>query len=212
MLHLMKITHSLFAGAALCALVGVGCAPPPVTPMNDAAVTPDAAAPTDSGAQACTPPTLTNECVMEGCQFAPLTLPYCDGSGDFRFYQNNFCSNQLTLVVIAAGWCVPCQQEAAQMQDEIISRYAGRVRVVTVYGQNVARTPASPNECMNWKNRYGLESDMVYDATGMTQRYFPNMAFPANMIIDREGVIRHRVYGTSQGLQSLKDQIDGLLQ
>lgn len=210
----MKIARSLVASVALCALVGVGCMPPQSTPdaSPDAAANGDASSNADGAAMACTPPALTNECSMEGCNFADLTLPYCDGSGPFNFYRNDFCSNQLTLVVISAGWCVPCQQEAAQMQDEIISTYRGRVRVVTVYGQNTAGTAASPNECMQWKNRYSLDSHMVYDATGMTQRYFPNMAYPANMIIDRQGVIRYRHYGTSAGLQSIKDELDALLQ
>jgi hypothetical protein len=86
------------------------------------------------------------------------------------------------------------------------------VRVVTVYGQNVSRTAPTAAECMQWKNRYSLESHMVYDPMGLTQRYFPNMAFPANMIVDRNGVIQFREYGTSRGLQALKDQIDALLQ
>lgn len=207
----MKIVRSLLAATALSALVGIGCAPANTTPSDDAASGTDAAMTSDSSTPSCTAPTLNNTCTMEGCQFASLSLPYCDGSGDFKFYETNYCSNQLTLVVISAGWCVPCQQEAAQMQDEIISRYQGRVRVLTVYGQNTSRVAPTAAECMNWKNRYSLESDMVYDPMGLTQRYFPNMAFPANMIVDRDGVIRYRVYGTSQGLQSLKDQIDGLL-
>jgi peroxiredoxin len=204
----------MLAGVALSAMVGVGCAPAPVTPMGDSA-TPmgDAAAPQADSGESCARPALNNTCTMEGCDFAQLQLPYCgESGGTFDFYNTNFCSNQVTLVVISAGWCVPCQQEAQQMQAEIIEPYAGRVRVVTVYGQNTSRVPPTSAECMVWKNRYSLDSHMVYDPMGLTQRYFPNMAFPANMIIDRDGVIRHRVYGTSRGLQSLKDQIDGLLQ
>lgn len=209
----MKTTRLMFAAVALSAAVGVGCAPPAVQPQDDASsMNPDASSTPDSSTPACTAPRLTNECAMQGCQFGSLQLPYCDGSGNFNFYESAFCSNQLTLVVISAGWCVPCQMEAAQMQDEIIARYQGRVRVVTVYGQNVSRVAPTAAECMQWKNRYSLESHMVYDPMGLTQRYFPNMAFPANMIVDRDGVIQFREYGTSQGLQALKDQIDGLLQ
>jgi hypothetical protein len=211
----MMTLRSTIAVVALSAMVGVGCAPAtPNTPSGDSGAPADAAQPpsSDSG-EACSRPALNNTCSMEGCDFASLQLPYCqpDG-GNFDFYGPTFCSNQVTLVVIAAGWCVPCQQEAAQLQAEIIEPYAGRVRVVTVYGQNTSRVAPTAAECMVWKNRYRLESHMVYDPTGLTQRYFPNMAFPANMIIDRNGQIRFREYGTSRGLQALKDQIDGLLQ
>lgn len=209
----MKTLRLMFAGAALTAAVGVGCAPPAVQPQDDASsMDPDASSNADSSTPACTPPRLTNECTMQGCQFASLQLPYCDGSGNFNFYETAYCSNQLTLVVISAGWCVACQMEAAQMQDEIIARYQNRVRVLTVYGQNVSRSAPTAAECMQWKNRYSLESHMVFDPMGLTQRYFPNMAFPANMIVDRDGVIQFREYGTSRGLQALKDQIDALLQ
>lgn len=209
----MKIQRSFFAVAALSVAIGVGCAPPPVQPQDDASsMNPDASSTPDSSTPACTPPRLTNVCTMEGCQMPSLRVPYCDGAGDFNFYENEFCSNQVTLVVFSAGWCVPCQMEAQQMQDEIIARYQGRVRVVTVYGQNVSRAAPTAAECMQWKNRYSLESHMVYDPTGALQPVFPMLAYPANLIVDRDGIIRFREYGSSRGLQTLKDQIDGLLQ
>jgi thiol-disulfide isomerase/thioredoxin len=209
----MMTLRILFVGTALSAAVAVGCAAPPAQPQDDASsMSSDASSNEEGSTLACTPPRLTNECTMMGCQFAPLQLSYCDGSGTFDFYETAYCSNQLTLVVISAGWCVPCQMEAAQLQDEIIGPYQGRVRVLTVYGQNVSRSAPTAAECMQWKNRYALESHMVYDPMGLTQRYFPNMAFPANLIVDRDGVIQFREYGTSRGLQALKEQLDALLQ
>ncbi|MDP3275198.1 MAG: TlpA disulfide reductase family protein [Deltaproteobacteria bacterium] len=204
----MKAFQTLIAGMALAALAG--CAPPaPMMNMPEAGA--PEAGPADAAAT-CAPPALNNTCAMEGCDFANISLPNCAAPDtNFTFYGDNFCSNQLTLIVVSAGWCVPCQQEAAEMQAQIIEPYRGRVRVVTVYGQNVSRNGVSASECMQWKNRYGLEGHMVFDPSGAVQRYFPNMAYPANLIIDRQGRIRYRIYGTSRGLQSLKDQLDGLL-
>lgn len=205
----MKTLRPLITGAALSALVGIGCAPA-ATPPADSGISTDSGANTE--ASTCRAPNVSEPCSMEGCKFAPLTLPYCDGTGSFDFYGQSFCSARVTLLVISAGWCVPCQQEAAEMEDQIIQPYAGRVRVVTVYAQGVTRpSVATNNACMGWKNRYNLTSHMVLDAAEVTSRYFPNQAFPANLIIDGDGVIRHRVYGTSRGLQSLKDQLDALL-
>lgn len=207
----MNTVRTLLAGAALSALVGLGCSPQMPMMTVDSGVQPDASMP-QGDAASCRAPELNNTCTMEGCQFAPLDLPYCDGSGMFSFYGESYCSARVTLVVISAGWCVPCQQEAAEMQSQIIEPYAGRVRVVTVYAQGVTRpSVATASACMSWKNRYGLTSHMVLDAAEITQRYFPNQAFPANLIVDGDGIIRHRVYGTSRGLQSLRDQIDALL-
>jgi|LNFM01.1.fsa_nt_gb thiol-disulfide isomerase/thioredoxin len=205
----MNTLRSLITGAALSALVGIGCAPATMQPTDSGVGGSDASA---AEAGTCRAPTIAEPCSMEGCKFAPLNLPYCDGSGEFDFYGQTFCSARVTLVVISAGWCVPCQQEAAEMEREIVQPYAGRVRVVTVYSQGVTRpSVATASACMAWKNRYRLTSHMLLDANEIASRYFPNQAFPANLIIDGDGTIRHRVYGTSRGLQSLKDQIDGLL-
>ena len=140
-------------------------------------------------------------------------MPYCDDS-QFSFYANNFCSSQITLIILSAGWCGPCQAEARILEDAITQNpdYVGKVRVVTVYGQNVNRTVATARECAQWRDRYGLTSHMVYDPMGVMQRVFPNQAYPSNLIVDRNGRIQSREYGASQGLQSLKNELDRLLQ
>ena len=116
----MTTLRSTFAGVALSAMLGVGCAPAMMNPPpGDSGSPADASAPATDSGQACARPALNNQCSMEGCDFASLQLPYCqpDG-GNFDFYGPTFCGNQVTLVVISAGWCVPCQMEAAQIQAE----------------------------------------------------------------------------------------------
>jgi len=206
----MKSIQFTLSSLALVALVG--CAPVPANNGgNDAAV---ADVPTNTGdaavGQQCAEPPHPNPGSNIGTDFENVTMPYCDGT-TFNFYQNEFCSNQLTLIILSAGWCGPCQQEAMQLEEAIVGPYAGRVRVVTVYGQNVNRTPATGVECQRWKDRYGLSSHMVFDPNSVMQRVFPNQAYPSTLIVDRMGRIQAREYGSSQGLQNLKNELDRLL-
>ncbi len=202
-----SIQYTLFT----LALVSItGCSPNPVT--GDAAVTPDQ--PTvviDGMGSSCAEPPHPNPGTMVGTDFANVTMPYCDDT-QFNFYQNGFCDNRLTVIILSAGWCAPCQAEAQNLQAMIVDTYAGRVRVVTVYGQNVNRSAPTAAECMAWKTRYRLNTHMVYDPMGVMQQVFPNQAYPSTLIVDRNGRIQAREYGTSQGLAGLRMELDRLLQ
>lgn len=148
----------------------------------------------------------------EGRLFRPFSLENCDGSGLYNFHNQEFCDGRLTVLVVAAGWCRPCQIEAPQIQSEITEVYGSRgVRVVVAMSQNADYSPPSIAFCNVWRERYGLTNPMVIDPMGVTQIYFPNMAYPANMIIDRQGRIRYRTYGTSQGLTDMVNAIESLL-
>ena len=178
-----------------------------------AAVEDTATAAADTGISCATTPT-ANFCSAENCNFRDVALPSCDeGGGSYRFYNEDFCSNQVTLLVIAAGWCVPCQMEAPMIEQLITTNpeYAGRVRVINVYGQNPDYSAPTARLCNQWRTRYGITGHMVTDPMGISQIYFPNQAYPSNMLIDRHGVIRYRAYGTSTGLNALRAQIDSIL-
>ena len=215
---------------AVAALAVAGCSPamPMVTdtgPVQDAAVVVDSGPPpqdtrtTEDTGVACQSIPTTNFCTAENCNFRDISLPECEeGGSDYRFYGTDFCTNQVTLLVIAAGWCVPCQMEAPMIESLITQGsdsdgvpYAGRVRVINVYGQNPDYSAPTASNCRVWKARYHITAHMVTDPMGISQIYFPNQAYPSNMLIDRHGVIRYRAYGTSTGLTALRTQIDSLL-
>ncbi len=202
-----------------------GCSPAGMVPTDTGgssdAVSSDAAAPNDTpsqgdtGSQVCTypfPATFENFGNAEGRPFRPFALPNCDGSGDFNFAGDGFCESRLTLIVFSAGWCGPCRAEAPMIESLITQRYPrSDIRVVVIYGQNTDYSPPTFSECNAWRTSYRLTNTMVIDPTGMTQVYFPNMAYPANLIVDRNGIIQYRVYGASSGLTTLRNEIDRLL-
>jgi hypothetical protein len=148
-------------------------------------------------------------CAAEGCNLGPLALQNCvaDG-GTFSFYDNDFCTRELTLLVIAAGWSVPSMMQAPLIQQQITGNpvYAGRVRVVSVLFQDPDYSTPTQLFCRTWESRYGLTSYMTIDPTGTTQAYAPGLAFPATILIDGHGQIRFSEYGVDMpGLISAID-------
>ncbi len=180
------------------------------TSSGDAAVGTDVAAPGTDAAAACTYPPGPYGSRM-GAIFQPFTLAACDGS-NWSFDQEGFCAANLTVISIAAGWCVPCQMESAQMQAVIADHYAGMgVRVVQILVQNPDHSEITGAFCSEWASRYGLMFPELIDPLMMTSVYTPNQAFPGNIIVDRQGRIRFREYGETTGLTTLTAAIDDVL-
>lgn len=217
-------TLLLASAAALagCGDSSTGTANPTPQDSGTAALdagTPDAgstevdagAAPTDTGP---TYPVGTYGSSV-GALLRPFELEACNRAGEeamWRFDRNGFFDANLTVISIAAGWCVPCQNETMQMQQQIVERYADRgVRVVQLLVQNPDRSAITRNFCNTWVNRYNLTIPELMDPTFITQPFVPNTAFPGNVIVDRCGRIRWREYGSTQGLASLREAIEDVL-
>lgn len=150
-----------------------------------------------------------------GRLFRPFSLTACNREGDdaqWRFDGPDFFTNQLTVISISAAWCVPCQRESAQMEEQLVRRYVGRgVRVVQLLVQNVDRSAINAATCRGWATRYGLSFPELMDPMFITQPFVPNTAFPGNIIVDRCGRIRWREYGSETGLTSMRTAIDEVL-
>ena len=211
--------HSFSLVAAITTLGFTACAPPAVTPDAGADVfSPSDTASVDSpptDTQACVstiPPAGSAYCAMNGCPFAPVSLPLCDGTGNYDFYGSDYCGARATVVVISAGWCVPCMQEAPMIESIVTQGYAARgVRVITVYAQNPDGSTPDDTNCNHWRTAYHLTSHMTRDPSGATQRYVPGNAFPSNMVIDQNGNIYDVLYGSERGLSTLTSDLDAIL-
>ena len=173
-----------------------------------------------------TPPTDTGVVVAEtypagpygssvGRLFRPFSLTACNREGDeatWRLDGPDFFTSQLTVISIAAAWCVPCQRESAQIQAQIIDRYAGQgVRFVQILVQNVDGSAITRPTCTAWATRYGITFPELMDPMFITQPFVPMTAFPGNIIVDRCGRIRWRQYGAETGLTSIRTAIDEVL-
>lgn len=150
-----------------------------------------------------------------GALFEPFSLTACNRTGDeatWRFDQPDFFSNNVTVVTVSAGWCVPCQMEARQMEAEIVQRYAGMgVRLVQVLVQDANYNAITPSFCRTWVNRYSLTFPVLMDPTNVMGIYYPRSAFPANIVVDRRGRIRAQEYGSETGLSRIRMHIEDVL-
>ena len=150
---------------------------------------------------------------MEGSRFVPFTLMDCEGE-PYSFYgeTEGFCDARLSVVTLAAGWCGPCRVEAEQMQAQLVEAYEPQgVRVlVAVIEDNDFQEPDA-EFCSEWRDQYSLTNPIVLDPTQETQIYFPAGMLPAALVVDPQGVIRHREFGVSTGLETLRAALDSLL-
>jgi thiol-disulfide isomerase/thioredoxin len=160
------------------------------------------------------PPANAQYCSMIGCPFRPVTLPGCDTSETpYEFYGSDFCTATATVLIVSAGWCVPCMMEAPMIEQLITEGYASRgVRVITVYAQNPDGSTPTPTHCNMWASAYGLTSHLTIDPQGLTNVYTPGNAFPSNLVIDQNGNIYDIGYGLDTGLTAMRADLDAILQ
>jgi hypothetical protein len=202
--------------AGLLALAGCSNAPPAMMIGTDAGPLPMVDAPVDPCA-APIPPATAPYGTSAGRSFRPFTLENCDGSGPYSFYgDNQWCepTHRLTLISIAAVWCVPCQMESALLTDAITEPYRDRgVRVIQILVDGRTRGGgAVMADCTGWVSTYGLTNVELLDSGGAeTGRYFPSGSLPSTIIVDDEGIIRFYEDGVRVGLTTLTATLDALL-
>jgi hypothetical protein len=115
----MKTLVYAFALSVLAGCSGSGAAS--MTPAVDAGSTPvdSGAGPADTGATPAETYPAGPYGSSVGRLFRPFTLTACNREGDeaqWRFDGPEFFTSQLTVISIAAAWCVPCQRETAQIE------------------------------------------------------------------------------------------------
>ncbi len=151
----------------------------------------------------------------EGSNFSEFpmdALTDCRGT-PFSFYSSagGYCEASFTVISLAAGWCGPCRMEAPLLREFVNDYAADGVRVIQVVIQNNSYRAADTAFCQGWVDQYGFENTVLIDPLQETQIYFPMGALPANLIVDNQGVIRHREYGVAPGLGTLRAALDRLL-
>ncbi|MEM9071211.1 MAG: redoxin family protein [Myxococcota bacterium] len=143
----------------------------------------------------------------------PFTLDQCDGTS-YSFVNEDFCdpSHRLTVISIAAGWCMPCIIESQQLTEEITERYrADGVRVIQILTQDQNFREPTQDFCSTWVERFNLTNVELIDPAQITNIYFPDNALPSTIIVDSTGTIRFRENGAADGLLSLRSKIEEFL-
>lgn len=202
-------SHGLKFFGAL-SLVAMGCGGGTPTATDDAAMPV-----TDTGpAMLCANVPTSGFGSSEGRRLENFTLPQCDNT-DYSFYNDTFCAPEHTLTVlsIAAEWCGPCQVESSMLTDRISIPYASRgVRVIQILVQDADYGPPDLNLCNRWVARFNLTDNIeLIDPNGTTAGAFPTGSLPSTLLIDETGTILYREDGVSDGLATIRAEIDRAL-
>ncbi len=106
-----------------------------------------------------------------------------------------------TLLVFWASWCGPCVKEAPEVA-RIAKSYGSRINVV---GINTGEQPAQAAQAAK---RLGIVWPVVLDVDGSIQKAYQVTGIPLVLVVDQDGLVRHRNNGMPSDIHRL---LDGLL-
>jgi len=88
-----------------------------------------------------------------------------------------------------ATWCPPCQKETPDLRAAYEAHRKDGLVLVAI---DIQEEPAGVRD---YVNRYGLTYTIGMDVTGAVMRTYRVFGIPTHYFIDRDGVIRDRVFG-----------------
>ncbi|MNP60867.1 Thiol-disulfide oxidoreductase ResA [compost metagenome] len=104
-----------------------------------------------------------------------------------------------------ASWCDPCREEAPELV-KIAEKYKDSL---DVYGVNVTFYDKL-DDVKKFVKEYGFAFPVLLDEKEKVYRMYNGIAFPTNILIDKDGVIRDVVIGLVSP-EDLEGKIDKLL-
>jgi cytochrome c biogenesis protein CcmG, thiol:disulfide interchange protein DsbE len=115
-------------------------------------------------------------------EVAPSTpLPRLEGGGNESLTDYR---GRWVLVNFWASWCVPCRQEAPEL-EEFQRRHAGpRFTVLGIASRDLS------DDSREFVRRYGLTYPQLRDGDGDTAHEFGTTGVPENFLIDPAGKVR----------------------
>jgi hypothetical protein len=129
-----------------------------------------------------------------GDQFPELKFEDCEGNS--VSIPELMADSELTLFSLAAGWCLPCQEESSTLMSELHAPYCGSgLRIVQVLFQDPAGLPATKFFCKQWRDQYSLTIPVLVDPLFLTEDLLGDGETPLNLLIDPTGKILFRQEG-----------------
>ena len=123
-------------------------------------------------------------------------LPVLDAPG--RTLSGQDMRGQVWLLNVWASWCTACRLEHPLVLD------AAKSGALRIYGLNYKDAPADAKQ---WLARYGNPYvSSLSDAEGLVGIDFGVYGVPETFVIDKEGLIRHKVIGPLTS-ETLRDTI-----
>jgi hypothetical protein len=131
-----------------------------------------------------------------GEHFPDLEFEDCDGNS--VSIPELLADSELTLFSLAAGWCLPCQEESETLMSELHDPFCGSgLRIVQVLFQDPAGLPATKFFCNQWRSEYSLTIPVLVDPLFLTEDLLGDGETPLNLLIAPDGTILFRQEGFS---------------
>ncbi|NUO49206.1 MAG: hypothetical protein HOV80_10160 [Polyangiaceae bacterium] len=105
------------------------------------------------------------------------------------------------MVIIAAGWCGPCQQEAKNVLPGEYTEFAPKAEFITIMAEDAGYNEPSLTDIENWATKYKAQWPSVVDGQFKFFALAAEPAFPANILIDAKTMtIVDRVAGADPAI------------
>jgi thiol-disulfide isomerase/thioredoxin len=105
------------------------------------------------------------------------------------------------MVIIAAGWCGPCQQEAKNVLPGEHAEFAPKAEFITIMAEDAGYNEPNLKDIENWATKYKATWPSVVDGQFKFFALAAEPAFPANILIDtRTMTIVDRVAGADPAI------------
>lgn len=133
---------------------------------------------------------------LPGDRFPSLEFEDCDGQS--VSIPELLAGSELTLISLAAGWCLPCKAESEALMSDLHGPYCGSgLRIVQVLFQDPTGLPATKFFCQQWRDQYGLTIPVLVDPLFLTEELLGDGETPLNLLINSAGTILFRQEGYS---------------
>jgi len=120
-------------------------------------------------------------------QVAPVSTLQGEGGKSFTIGGSR---DKAMLVNFWASWCEPCKLEAPEL-NALAEKYKD---TLDIYGVNVTSHDYKPN-AERFIKKFSLTFPVMFDLKGEVFAQYQGVAFPTNVLIDKNGVISEVVLG-----------------
>jgi cytochrome c biogenesis protein CcmG/thiol:disulfide interchange protein DsbE len=108
-------------------------------------------------------------------------------------------SDKITVINFWATWCPPCQEEMPEL-DQFAKRNQQKINF---YAVNLQESSEKVSDFMN-KNKYTMP--VLLDKEGVVAKQFQVTAIPTTIIVDKNGLIKHRKSGAMT-----RNELEGII-
>ena len=100
------------------------------------------------------------------------------------YYTPNNPKSRVVVLIQSAGWCGPCQEEAAQLPGVSATWQPKGVTFITLMWQNPDQTPGTTDYSKEWGTMFHQDTPVVADPNDFAGVPFGNQGIPFLVMID----------------------------